>query len=199
MVSTIDTIIDLQGILKIFESHEPSPFLGTDKDTNHSYGHIYNRLFTPYRKKWKTILEIGTCSGAFATVLYHFFEEADIHAIDLDLDTVKFGKDIPYIKFHSMDGTDENAPIKLGLKYDLIIEDASHIPADQIRSLDLFAPYLNDDGMYIIEDIADHSIQTKLSELADRHGLKMEWIDIRHIKHRYDDCLAVFTKNSHKQ
>ena len=47
----------------------------------------------------------------------------------------------------------------IGLEFDLIVEDGSHLPDHQVASLDAFAPFLKHTGVYVLEDI-EGAIQT---------------------------------------
>ena len=42
---------------------------------------------------------------------------------------------------------------QIGADFDLIVEDGSHVPEDQIRSVKMLMPILKTDGIYIIEDV----------------------------------------------
>lgn len=171
--------------------------VGTDKDTSHAYGPLYDEILAPYRQSAKNVLEIGVYSGASVHVLAQYFTEAHIYGIDVCPERIlpKY-KTNPRVTFAHVDGTQPSAPALLGnVKYDVIIEDASHLPNDQIASLDIFAPYLVAGGMYVIEDIDENAVEylrPKLQEVSDHHGLRMVWYDLRHVKHRFDDIVAVF-------
>lgn len=184
----------LRDILKRYESRDNLD--GTDKDTSHSYGSLYERILEPHRHSVKSVLEIGVFSGASACVWAEYFENAHVDGIDITLKRVKHGLSHPRIQYHLLDGTKQASPLALdGKKYGVIVEDASHSPDDQVKSLRLFAPYLASDGIYIIEDIDGKYIghlKPELSKAAGEFGLRMEWHDLRNVKGRYDDIVAVF-------
>ena len=165
---------------------------GTDKTTLHSYGDIYETLFDSLTPK--SILEIGVFSGAFLRVLAEYYNSAtEIIGIDITLDKIKFPAEDP-VKIFQLDGTNAQTAVTLGRRYDLIVEDASHLPEHQKMSLMIFADYLNPGGVYIIEDIAHPELRQDLQTIADVRGLTMEWHDLRNVKGRFDDILAVFRK-----
>jgi|Laugresbdmm110sn_1035088.scaffolds.fasta_scaffold59840_2 cephalosporin hydroxylase len=166
---------------------------GTDKITVHSYGPIYEQLFASINSiKPITILEIGIFSGAFLQVLAEYFTNAqEVIGIDITFDRIKYPVQEP-IRIYEMDGTQPKTAEVLGRRYDLIIEDASHIPDHQIRTLEIFSDYLNPGGVYVIEDIADENMRSVLQKVADEKGLTMEWNDLRNVKNRFDDIIAVF-------
>lgn len=179
-------------------SNPPDPF-GTDKDTTHCYGPVYTELFAPIRDTVRSVLEIGVFSGAFTEVLVNYFPHAEVHAVDITLQDVRYAKDILYrtVRFYEADGTDPALPAKIGKTFDVIIEDASHKPDDQVATLAHFAPYLNAGGIYVIEDIPGENLPAlapRLEAVAAANGLTMEVRDLRSVKHRFDDVLAIFTK-----
>lgn len=174
---------------------------GTDKITSHSYGQLYDKIFGDLKARnleAPSVLEIGIYSGAFLQAISDYLPSAMVYGIDIRLDRVRFGKENPHIKMFEMDGTKNETATSLDTSFDIIIEDGSHIPEHQVMSLDAFAPYLNEGGVYVIEDIAGGAadyLKAQLQNVADKHGLQMEWLDLRNVKGQFDDILAVFTKN----
>ena len=186
-----------EKILKKYEGR--TNYEGTDKNSLHSYGPVYDRIFEPIRESVGAVLEIGVLSGASLVALEEYFPNAIVYGIDINLSHLRYGIGRPKVVIQKMDGTLPETPTRLGQKFDLIIEDASHLPDHQVKSLDIFADFLNPGGIYIIEDIngaSEKSLQTRLKSVADKHGLSMEWLDRRSVKNRYDDILAVFTRKS---
>lgn len=170
---------------------------GTDKNSTHSYGDLYELLFTPIKDKVKNLLEIGVYSGASVQVWSEYFPHAHIDGVDITLANLKFGIDNPRITFHQADGTIEETAKMLNQKYDVIIDDGSHYPEHQISSFEVFAPYLEPGGIYVIEDINEvhaEKVKSNTHEIAKKNGLKMEWHDLREKKGRFDDIVATFTK-----
>jgi predicted O-methyltransferase YrrM len=165
---------------------------GTDKTTTHAYGPLYDVLFAPYRETARRVLEIGVQTGASVLAFADYFANADIDGIDIDFKPLKYGIGHPRITYYLLDGTSPAAAKKLGKQYDIIVEDASHLPEHQVVTLDLFAPSLSPGGVYVIEDIATEAVKPRLAEVAARHGLVMEWHDTRHVKGQFDDIVAVF-------
>lgn len=169
---------------------------GTDKNTSHSYGDLYEKLFEQRRETTQEVLEIGVFSGASAQVWTEYFPNAHVDGIDITLTRVRFGQDNPRISFYELDGTVQTTKDKFSdKKYDVIIDDGSHIPQHQIESFKLFAPLLAPGGIYIIEDIdGNHArrVQEETLWVAQEYGLRTEWYDLRKKKNRWDDIVAVF-------
>jgi spermidine synthase len=171
---------------------------GTDKDTIHSYIQIYEKVFSPIRDNARYILEIGIYSGAFLKILSDYFDNAQIYGIDINTSNLRFAKDDQRVHIFEMDGTDENSMKNLGIEYfDLIIEDGSHIPNEQVATFRNFAPLLGPRGIYIMEDInatALKILRPQLKHISDANKMDFEFIDLRYIKGRYDDICMIAIK-----
>ena len=168
---------------------------GTDKTTLHAYGDTYDSVFSGFQGRAPRILEIGVLSGAFLQALSEYLPDAHIDGLDISLGCVRYRND--RIRYIQHDANQPSALALLAPTYDVIIEDSSHVPDDQVRMLDLYAPLLGPGGTYIIEDIAGDSLadlQVRVPELAEKHGLTLEWRDLRHEKQRFDDILAILRR-----
>ncbi|MGA2911973.1 MAG: class I SAM-dependent methyltransferase [Methanoregula sp.] len=172
---------------------------GTDKDTLHSYIETYEKILVPLRDNARNVLEIGVYSGAFLEILADFFDNAQIYGIDIDLSNLRFGKDNPRIHIYELNGTDPDSIKKLGIKsFDLIIEDGSHIPVEQIATFNNYAPLIGPGGIYITEDINSSALTTlhpRLTQIAHANQMDFEIIDLRYVKGRYDDICMIAKKN----
>lgn len=174
---------------------------GTDKTTSHAYGPLYSQVFAPLRERAKRVLEIGVYSGASVLAMADFFQNAKVMGIDITLDNIKFAKDHPRVSFRLLDGTRPDTPRILGGTWDIILDDASHRYEDQLNSFEIFAPFMRQGGVYIIEDI-DGRVEAQLNGLkeglqtvATRFGFqKFEWHDLREQKGQFDDIVAVIYK-----
>jgi 2-polyprenyl-3-methyl-5-hydroxy-6-metoxy-1,4-benzoquinol methylase len=177
---------------------------GTDKDTTHSYGPLYETLFSPVTHRSRAgedvrILEIGIYSGAFQQVLAEFIPNATIVGADITLANVKFGCSEKNVTMYQLDCTDPSAVTVLQARgpYDIILDDASHHPDHQVITFNLFAPLIGPNGIYIIEDIHQNhadNVRYRLTELAEKHSFVLEWKDLRSIKGRFDDIVAVLRR-----
>ena len=189
----------MSSLIALFEKYQSvDNHFGTDKNTSHSYGDLYEQLFQPYRDVATNILELGVFSGASAQVWTEYFPNAHVDGVDITLQKVKFGKENPRITFYELDGTAQST-VKMfaGKQYNIIIDDASHLPQNQIASFQLFAPLLAPGGMYVIEDISINDadkVRDATFKAAEDYGLRAEWHDLREKKNRWDDIVAVFYK-----
>lgn len=173
---------------------------GTDKTTTHSYGEFYDRVFAEFKAKAKpsmNIMEIGVFSGAFSTAMSEYFPQAHIHGVDITLQNIKFGNNVPNVTFHQRDATQPDT-VKFfadnNVMFDIIVDDGSHRVQDQYRAFELFAPLLQPDGIFIIEDV-DEKYCEQLKSLLQRHDNTHEMTvhDLRKNKNRYDDIIITMT------
>lgn len=147
---------------------------GSDKD-KHGYTSVYHTLFTRMKNKKIALLEIGigtmipnapssmmACAlagykpGGSLRAFRDYFKKGSIYGVDIQPDT-QFS-DEPHISTYICDSTDEqsvrNFMKKIGnIKFDIIIDDGSHLDVHQLKTLSNFYPYVKKGGLYIIEDI----------------------------------------------
>ncbi len=163
-------------------------YYGSDKDIN-GYTSAYHALFDHLKEKPVTVLEIGIGTmipnvpssmvgysrpgykpGGSLRAWRDYFVNGTIHGVDIQADT-QFS-DESRITTYICDSTDkakvEEFMKNLGnITFDIIVDDGSHIDANQLKTLSNFYPYLKDGGIYIIEDIYPGSaVSSKPSEVA---------------------------------
>lgn len=175
---------------EIFRKHEAASCAnGTDKAVCHSYIPVYEKIFKKFKDKPIRLLEIGVCSGASIVAWEEYFThpEREIHGIDITNENLKFNLK----NFHVLDGTKEETPDILGGTWDIIIDDGSHIPSDQIRTLMLFKNRIRYGGIYVIEDILFEDFAQNLIKDLDANNMDY----IYHTTDLPNDRLLVFGRN----
>jgi hypothetical protein len=191
---TKDLTRNFCDILKQYEAIDTK--YGTDKNTCHSYGDIYNTLFKEYIDTW-SILEIGFASGGALLAYAEYFQNATVYGIDISDILEKDIRIHPRIKTYIGDAKKEETIQHFGKTYDIIIEDASHKVEDQMRHFFDYSGFVNPGGLYIIEDIDGTAIETlrqATSTCAEIQGFQLTIYDLREVKNRLDDVLFVFKK-----
>ena len=175
---------------KIYEKHGLEGDVGhADKGNLHSYIPVYEELLKPYRESG-TILEIGLAFGYSLRMWDEYFGgDARIYGADIKVvfDTSDFKS--PRITVLEADATQQDLLSKIGdATFDVIIDDGSHVPADQIATFNLLRDRMNSGGVYIVEDILDvGGVHSSLKSIHENCDL----IDLRNIKNRFDDALVV--------
>jgi cyclopropane fatty-acyl-phospholipid synthase-like methyltransferase len=158
-----------------------------DKGALHSYIDEYERLLAPYRFK-STFLEIGINRGHSLKMFAEYFVESKVIGIEIWPGCKDFFKDYDHeCQLIIGDGTKELPELK-DIKFDVIIDDGSHMLNDQIASFNIYSKRMNPGGIYIIEDILN--LDAQLPEF--RKLGNCEVIDNRKLKGRFDDILIVF-------
>jgi hypothetical protein len=121
---------------------------------SHAYTPYYHELFKDRRESVQRVLEIGIYEWGGLHMWRDYFPNAMIFGFD---NQREFLHDEERIKTFYCDASDEKslleAIVKIGGKADLIVDDASHVPADQIRAANVLVPYVASGGFYIIEDV----------------------------------------------
>lgn len=122
---------------------------GTDKGRN-GYTDVYECLLDARRREVLAVLEVGVAKGASLRVWHDYFPNAEIFGIDIDPDCAILE---PRIGAFIGDSTVASTATMLGsATFDLIIDDGSHKPFDQMATLAHFLPLVAKGGLYVIED-----------------------------------------------
>ena len=132
----------------------------TDKsNTSHGFSKYYTNHLNRLKNKRINFLEIGSARGGSAAAFVHYFDKSNVFCLDVNLTLVKYKSD--KINFFGLDSSNskmlskflENVDEKFSVKkFDVIIDDGSHILSDQLFSINYFYKYLKKGGYYIIED-----------------------------------------------
>lgn len=171
-----------------------------DKGTAHSYIEVYSRVLEPYRYSAKRVLEIGIMSGESLRMWERYFRDSEVHGVDLtdqphggmaDLRPM-IAEGTHHISLFDASDPDEVERHFKDVKFDVIIEDASHQLTHQLSMYDNFRSHLTDDGIYIIEDVDDIDNVEPLFKDIDKKR-NVEILDRRYVKGRFDDVLVIIT------
>ena len=149
---------------------------GTDKcGPRHQYTSVYYYLLR--NKKVARVLEVGIYRGASLRMWRDFFPNAEIFGFDFDPQTM-FKEDritCSYCDQLSVSSMYQ-AAVSAGGNFDLIIEDGSHAPADQVRSAEVLLPFLAPGGIYVVEDLWGHEAKVPLDDLLKRFPSSYSYI-----------------------
>ena len=149
---------------------------------NHTYGSIYELLFAHCRKSFLSVFEcgIGTVNaevksnmgtngipGGSLRIWREYFPNAQIIGADID-PNVLFQED--RIKTFLLDQTSKVSITELwmklpNIKFDLMIDDGLHLPEAGITLLTNSIQMLQDEGVYIIEDVSFRHFKSYKLEL----------------------------------
>ena len=136
--------------------HEISAKYGTDK-YHHGFATEYHKYFEAIRNDVKSLLEIGILDGGSLRMWRDYFPNAEIYIIEFFEDEYRNLWQSPDTKIpnvtvisgnQSYPSTWEEIPNVL----DVVIDDGSHVPEDQIASVELGFSKLKSKGLWFIED-----------------------------------------------
>lgn len=168
----------------------------TDKLWLHSYLETYEDLFSKFKNKNINLLEIGFEHGGSLKLWKEYFgNKSSIYGIDITLQELRYDlvreSNITLI-CKDISVCDES--ILKPIMFDVVLDDASHTLEHQIKSWELFKDRLNPGGILVIEDIGPESYDYFLN--LSRKIPNSKFIDLRHIKNRFDDVLFVYENNN---
>jgi len=173
---------------------------GTDKNCTHSYGETYEELFHKIRYDNNNILEIGYCGGYGLLSFSEYFPNSIIYGVDIRDSCTGFIKNNSRIKALVGDSlSDDFINNNINTQFDIIIEDASHLPHDQVNTFLKYNKFVKPGGIYIIEDIPKNNLDfvyNSIMNSATSNNFIIKVIDLTGIKNRFDDILIVLTKQS---
>lgn len=142
-------MITLKGLV---EGHS-----GKVVDKWDSYLEAYEVCLAPYRDKPINILEIGVANGGSLDIWAEYFPNAlNIVGCDITPECGELVYEDPRV--HLVVG-DANHPdtkkmiTSISERYDIIIDDGSHINADIIKAFSHYYPILSPGGIYFVEDL----------------------------------------------
>lgn len=180
--------MNMKSLTEIYQKYKSPVLGGGDKGTMHNYIENYEKLFKPLRNREITFLEIGVDQGHSLKMWREYFPNARIIGIDIKNPTM----DVSGCEFYICDqSSKEHIDKILGIPFDVIIDDGSHVLQHQMLSHLYLFPKLKKGGMYIIEDIQQPDLDIPLMQQV--FG-PCEVIDTRKKTGQWDDILMIWRK-----
>lgn len=133
------------------------------RDEGHGFTEFYNNIFDTFREKAISenrklnILEIGIQYGPSLKMFNEFFNHnCEIYGCDIDISQNNYNDTNVHI--YQLDANSKTSINNFlnnidNIKFDIILEDASHIAEHQIHTLLYLYKNVKDDGIYILEDL----------------------------------------------
>ena len=155
---------DLNFLCEFFNSDKGENFINQyaqpSKQDNkkiiaHGYAKIYEKYLKDNKDKISSVLELGSFYGNASAAFFFYFKNAQIYSADINPDMYLYrSKRLKnfYTDTSSKSSIKKNILSK-NIKFDLIIEDASHMLKDQIISLFTLFKTLKAGGLFIVEEI----------------------------------------------
>jgi len=194
----------------------------TDKNTQHSYLDLYQKLLFNKKETAKNILEIGIWQGGSIKLWSDFFTNATVYGLDIfNIDDMckEFKKEIynlddftaeniyedlknkkNIVLYTSINAYDDiffkNNLLNKNIKFDFMLDDGPHSLESMKKFINLYSQIMTDDGILIIEDIPTWDwIEILKNEVADDSKNFIKVYDLRHIKNQYDDIVFTIDKS----
>ena len=164
------------------------------------YFKFYDKYFSKFRNKKCKILEIGVYKGGSLQMWQNYFgQDALIVGMDINPECSAYSEN----KIEIFIG-DQSSKVDLSKlvekygKFDVIIDDGSHVNEHQIASFEYLIDYLNDDGVYLVEDtmgsydLPDLPIENNFVSFAKKisnHLSDHFWNSEKHGLTKYTHCI----------
>lgn len=179
----------------------------TDKNTTHSYLHLYNELLTKKRFTAKNVLEVGIGdfgekNGGSIKLWRDYFTNATIYGLDvLPINRVmdELLNDPRVILYTSTDAYNEDFFNKnflnKNIKCDFMLDDGPHTLESMMQFIKLYSKIMTDDGILIVEDVKSLDWIEKLKNEVPVHLKQfIKVYDLRSNKNRFDDIVFTIDK-----
>lgn len=172
---------------KVIKALEES---GSDKQFNHNYASTYAKFL--FGKDINNMLEIGIANHipekSSLWAWKEIFPQTNIYAVDIDQNKMIF--DDERIATYVVDQSSEESlsDFKKNIspaKFDYILDDGSHVFSHAKVTLEQLFETLNDDGIYLIEDVVktDNGWQQSVKDWEDYlptlDGITFEIVDTK--------------------
>lgn len=150
--------------------------LETDRGGWRGYNKVYSKYLSEKKLQKLNILEIGVHSGYGLLSWASYFKNSKITGIEIDISwAVSHHKllmkheeysrvQIKY--FNSTKPSEWENNIRE--KFDIIIDDGSHSPLDQLKTFSIASNYLKSGGVYFIEDISSRYYNPGMEIIFDK-------------------------------
>ena len=187
----------------------------TDKNRDHSYIDLYQKLLVSKKETATNVLEVGIgdnypqygfFNGGSIKLWHDFFPNATIYALDIKKpeevwDNIKNNDRI--VLYLDNNAYDEHffteTFLNKNMKFDFMLDDGPHTLESMIQFIKLYSQVMTDDGILIVEDVQSWDWLEELEKATPEHLKKyIETYDLRHIKGRWDDIVFVINKSNKK-
>ena len=152
-----------------------------DYEMGQNFSSVYETYFEKIKEKKLKILEIGVAGGHSHAAWYCYFPNSEIHGIDIrpKKHLLYEGSRLKYLQIDCINQKKIEKYKKLGLNFDIIIDDSLHNYTGFITNLINFFPLLKKDGYYFLEDFITSDNRLKNQRLFnEKFGKKLQGYDL---------------------
>lgn len=147
----------------------------SDKGANyHNYLPFYEKHISKFRDNLNNFLEIGIYKGDSLRMWREYFNVGNLAAIDVE-DLTYINLPNTYIKICDQSNRNDLKQLINDTfnNFDIIIDDGGHWMHQQQISLGYLFPYLNSNGIYVIEDLHTSGLPSYTRGPSDGDTLQM--------------------------
>lgn len=180
----------MESLSEIYEKYRGDGSPGGqdgDKGTVHNYIEVYEEILKPYRELDGNFLEIGVSAGLSIKMWKKYFTKMNIYGIDINPNCYREEDERTKIFILDTSKPEQLEQIK-NLKFDIIIDDGSHSPVDQVVTFNNFYPRLKENGLFVTEDCQGLGYMEQVMETVPHKKIVLH--DLRNRKQRHDDILV---------
>jgi len=176
----------------------------TDKNTDHSYLPLYQKLLISKKETAKNILEVGIQRGGSIKLWSDFFTNATVFGLDI-MDSANLWEGIAnkekIILYTSTDAYNHDFFhthfLQKNIKCDMMLDDGPHTLDSMKQFIKLYSQIMTNDGILIIEDVQSWDwIDILKNEVPEELKPFIKIYDLRLNKNRYDDIVFTIDKTS---
>ena len=125
----------------------------TDKLRHHGYHRFYSWFLAHFREEDISLLEIGIQKTESLKFWKAYFKNLNLYGIDIN-ETEFNDPDVKIFKVDQSKAFELEGFVKeVETKFDIILDDGSHVPDHQLLTLNKLWELLKPGGVYIVEDI----------------------------------------------
>ena len=139
----------------------------SDKLLHHGYHRFYPWFLAHFKGEEINLLEIGIDRTESLELWKEYFGRVNLHGIDIDKKSFSDEE----VTLHQVDQSNEaeldGFVMDVGVKFDVVIDDGSHVPSHQMLTINKLWSLVKPGGIYIIEDI-----ETSYWKRCDIYGYK---------------------------
>jgi hypothetical protein len=156
------------------------------------YFEIYHRHFQKFIDQPVNVLEVGIFSGGSLGMWRSYFgAQCHIYGVDIQPECLAYQADAVTVVIGDQGDRRfwnrfkaENPPL------DIIIDDGSHRPADQIVTFEELLPHLNPGGVYLCEDV--HGSGNRFAQYLSGFGANLNACDLDWQDHKISSPTTSF-------
>jgi len=162
----------------------------------HHYPEIYDELFAGYLDRPIKILEIGVYNGGSLQMWERYFHpDSLVVGIDIENQVKAELRDNTEVRIGDQGSAEflDEIVEEFG-QFDIIIDDGSHLTADQRDSfIRLFKTGLADEGLYVVEDTHTSYLAPFVNSRRTFIGTCQEIVDLMHAEYWNRDSFEEFS------